>query len=194
MKPANGSDQIADEVEDAIIGYLDARRRLLEVADRYPELLAGNDNIVGTRIGEYIAMCWLRRQGRHPSKVDSPTEEGYDLTEGKTHISVKMLTQENTRGRTTRLTEPWDELLVIDLDTKVLRYRVGWLLKPAFKRARVEHPSWSEQPYVKLSMLGKKGLIGIYGKVSDYIDFVATKPHWPLTPDDGRAAQVPRQT
>jgi hypothetical protein len=171
----NMTDTVAAEVEDVVVGYLSARRRLLEVAERHPELLGGNDNIVGTRIGEYIAMCWLKRQGRNPVKVESPTEKGYDLLDGDTRISVKMLTQENIRGRTTRLTDPWDELLVIDFDTKALRYRVGRLLRIDFDRACIENPTWSRQPYVKLTMLGKKGLIGVFGHVSDPIDFQATE-------------------
>ncbi len=170
------TDSVTAEVEGAIVGYLSARKRLLEVAGRHPELLRGNDNIVGTRIGEYIAMCWLKRQGRNPLKADVPTEKGYDLVVGETRISVKMLTQENTRGRTTRLTDPWDELLVIDFDTKALRYRVGWLLRTDFDRARLENPTWSEHPYVKSTMLGNKGLVGRYGKMTGYVTFPSPGP------------------
>lgn len=169
------TDSVTADVEGAIVGYLNARRRLLIVAERHPELLRGNDNIVGTRIGEYIAMTWLRQKGRNPVKVDTPTEKGYDLLDGKTRVSVKTLTQENTRGRITRLTDPWDELLVIGFDTKALRYRVGHLHRADFDRALAKHPKWSRRPYVKLTMLGKKGLIGVYGNVSPPVNFPDTK-------------------
>ena len=170
------TNSVTADVEGAIVGYLNARRRLLIVAERHPELLRGNDNIIGTRIGEYIAMTWLRQKGRNPVKVDTLTEKGYDLLDGKTRVSVKTLTQENTRGRITRLTDPWDELLIIDFDTKALRYRVGRLLRTDFDRACIENPTWSRQPYVKSTMLGKKGLVGRYGRMTEYMSFPGLKP------------------
>ena len=170
-------DPVAAEIEDSIIGYLDARKRLLEVAERHPELLKGNDNIVGTRIGEYIAMRWLQQRGRGPAKVGNITEKGYDLLDGKTRISVKTISDENRTRRTTRLTEPWDELLVVHLETDVQRYRVGWLLRSKFDEALAEHPAWSRWPYVKLTMLGGKGLIGVYGEVSGFVDITAHEHH-----------------
>jgi hypothetical protein len=169
------TDSVTAEVEGAIVEYLNARKRLLEVAERHPELLKGNDNIVGTRIGEYIAMTWLRQRGRSPVKVDTPSQEGFDLLDGDTKVSVKLLTEENTTDRTTRLTDPWDELLVIDFSTRALRCRVGHLLRSRFDKALTDHPAWSRHPYVKRSMLGGKGLIGIYGDVTDYRPFPSAK-------------------
>ena len=153
------------EVEDAITDYLRARNRFLSVAALHPELLAGNDNVIG-RIGEYLAISYLRRQGRQTKKVESQSEKGHDLLDGSTRISVKILTNENVKGRGVRLTEPWDELLVIDFDTHSLAYRVGHLLKSQFNMARSLNPGWSALPIVKKTMLGSKGLIGKYGLVS----------------------------
>jgi hypothetical protein len=64
-----------------------------------------------------------------------------------------------------RLTDPWDELLVLEFDTQSLEYRVGHLLREQFDRAIAENTGWSRNPIVKKTMLGAKGLIGRYGSV-----------------------------
>ncbi len=153
------------KVEDAIISYLRSRNNLLSIALRYPHLLSGNDNVIG-RIGEYLAITFLKRKGRIVSKVLSKSQKGHDLLDGNTKISVKILTTENVRGRGLRLTEPWDELVLIVFDTDTLDYRVGHLTKPQFQQARRENPGWGTLPHVKTTMLGPKGLIGKYGVVS----------------------------
>ena len=155
------------EVDIAIIDYLNARNRFLSVAHQYPYLLAGNDNFIG-RIGEYLAISFLKQNSREAKKVESRSEKGYDLLDGNVRISVKILTTENVKGRGLRLTEPWDELLVIDLNLTTRGYRVGHLTRAQFKNARFMNPSWSMRPKVKKSMLGTKGLIGKYGMVSKY--------------------------
>jgi hypothetical protein len=152
------------EVERAIVDYLSARNRFLAVAAENSDLLAGNDNIVG-RIGEYLAIFFLMKKGRLPRKVKSKSEKGHDLLIGKTKVSVKLLTSENSRGLGLRLTDPWDELLLLELDTGSLKYRVGHLLRPQFEKAIAENPTWSRNPIVKKTMLGSNGLIGKYGVV-----------------------------
>jgi len=153
------------EVEVAIVDYLRARNKLLSIAARHPDLLAGNDNIIG-RIGEYLAVTHLKQRGRQAKKVRSKSQQGHDLLDGSIRISVKIITNENSAGRTMRLTEPWDELLVIDLDTISLAYRIGHLLKPQFEMACRQNPGWSRHPIVKRTMLGPGGLIGKYGTVA----------------------------
>ena len=158
------------EIDEAISQYLSVRLRFFEVAAKYPNYLAGNDNVIG-RIGEYLGMIYLESQGRKVQKVSSPTEKGHDLKEGSVRISVKILTSENVLGRGLRLTEPWDELVLIELDTKSLIYRVGTLQKIEFELAISENSGWSRNPYVKKTMLGAKGLIGRYGRISAPIAF-----------------------
>ena len=152
------------EVEAVIREYLAARNRFLSLAARRPDLLAGNDNIVG-RIGEYLAMSFLTTRGRITKKVQSRSEKGHDLLVGTTRVSVKLLSSENVKGRGARLTEPWDELLILELDTQSLEYRIGHLLKSQFETALAQHPDWVRNPIVKKTMLGPKGLIGRYGSI-----------------------------
>jgi len=155
------------QVEDAIRKYLSSRKVFFETDDRHPDLLTGNDNIVG-RIGEYLAIKYLVRQGRKPIKAASKSQKGHDLVEGKARISVKILTSENVRGRGLKLTEPWTEFILINLDTISLAYQLGHITKRQFKIALKDNPSWSATPFAKRTMLGPKGLIGRYGEVHNF--------------------------
>lgn len=152
-------------VEYAIRNYLRARNHLLRVAQEHPHLLAGNDNIIG-RIGEFIAISHLAKWGRTATKAESATQKGHDLLADGARISVKILTSENTFGRGVRLTDPWDELILIEFHTTSLEYRAGHLLRPNFEQAVLER-GWSRRPYVKRTMLGSRGLIGLYGVVEN---------------------------
>lgn len=166
------------EVELVIAEYLAARNRFLSLAARRPDLLAGNDNIVG-RIGEYLAISFLTKKGRSTTKVESRSEKGHDLLIGRIKVSVKLLTSENVKGRGMRLTDPWDELVVINLDTQSLEYHVGHLLREQFDKALTETRDWSRNPIVKKTMLGAKGLIGRYGSVENgklTLELAATEP------------------
>lgn len=151
----------------AIREYIRARQELIAIAERYPHLLDGNDNMIG-RIGEYLAIRYLQDSGRKVEKARLRTQKGFDLTDGRgNRISVKILTNENKRGRGVRQCDPWDELMLIVFDTHSLAYRVGHLSREAFDRARTETPQLSARPIIKTSMLGPKGLIGRHGSVSD---------------------------
>ena len=152
------------DVHVAIADYLAARNRFLAVAAEYPDLLAGNDNIIG-RIGEYLAIAHLSGKGRASKKAVSKSQKGHDLLVGSIQVSVKVLTSENKKGRGLRLTDPWDELLVLDFNTHSFEYRVGHLSRAQFNAALAENPGWSKNPIVKKTMLGIKGLIGRYGAV-----------------------------
>jgi hypothetical protein len=152
------------EIDNAVKSYLEARRAFFAIAQKNPDELKGNDNIVG-RIGEYLAISYLRSLSRRPKKVGSNSQKGHDLVEGMAQISVKLLTSENIKGRGLRLTEPWTELVLINLDTGSLEYKIGHISKAEFEAARLENPTWSATPIVKKTMLGPKGLIGKYGKV-----------------------------
>ena len=57
--------------------YLKARHIFLNAASKLPDL-HGNDNIVG-RIGELIAIQFLRDQGRLVEKNLSAVQKGFDL-------------------------------------------------------------------------------------------------------------------
>jgi hypothetical protein len=152
------------DAEAVIAEYMAARSRFLAFAALHPEQLAGNDNIVG-RIGEYLAICFLEKKGRSAQKVRSKSEKGHDLLVGPSRVSVKLLTSENANGRAMRLTDPWDELLLLEFDTASGEYQIGHLLRVQFDRAISENPGWSTNPIVKKTMLGKKGLIGRYGSI-----------------------------
>lgn len=93
--------------------YLKARREFLDISNQQNELF-GNDNIVG-RIGEFIAIQFLRNYSRVPIKNLNKTQKGYDLLCNNKKISVKTITCENLTKRTTRIKDPWDELVLIEL-------------------------------------------------------------------------------
>lgn len=154
-----------DEIAQAIKEYLQARRRLFEVAEKYPDEMRGNDNIIG-RIGEYLALQFLRAKGRFPTKTESLSQKGFDLEDGNIRISVKILTTENIKGRGVRLKDPWDELLLIHLKTSDLSGKVGFITRERFLEA-VAKGGRSATPVVTLSMLGPKGLFSKYGEVAE---------------------------
>lgn len=154
------------EIDHAITDYIKARKRIIQLGERYPDHIGGNDNIIG-RIGEYYAIRFLERKGHSPAKGPNTSNKGYDLIDTKTKIrtQVKVITTENRAGRTVRVREPWDQLLLITLDENYGVDRIGLLTKGQFKQARKECPGWVAEPFVKLTMLGPKGLIGKYGTV-----------------------------
>ena len=66
-----------DEIADAIKNYLLVRRQLFEVAEKYADEMRGNDNIIG-RIGEYLALQFLRAKGRFTTKTKSLSQAVFD--------------------------------------------------------------------------------------------------------------------
>lgn len=151
-------------IQTAIENYLQARHALLEMGRQYPGRIGGNDNIIG-RIGEFIALRFLEKLGQHPVKVNGASNPGYDLVEGDIQTQVKVITDENQKGRNVRLTEPWNQFVLIELGQHYSPVRIGVLTRKQQNEALAENPSWSKTPIVKLTMLGPKGLIGKYGRV-----------------------------
>lgn len=144
--------------------YLKARQTFLEIANE-DDILSGNDNIIG-RIGEFIAFQFLEEMNRKPEMNINPVEKGYDILCDKViKVSVKMITSENKAGQTTKLCEPWDELLVVTLNDNNRVDKIGHLTKVQFQEARNNNSRWSETPYTRKTMLNEKGMIGMYGKV-----------------------------
>lgn len=134
--------------------YLHARKEFKRLTDKTPEL-CGNDNLVG-RIGEFIAIQFLERQLERKSVLRNShsNEAGYDIIADGKKVSVKTITNENERGIGTKVTNPWDELLIIEFDeTKVKK--IGYITKEMLKKAH--HTTLN--PRVRRSMLNKKGLI-----------------------------------
>ncbi|MCB0724363.1 MAG: hypothetical protein KDC73_06635 [Ignavibacteriae bacterium] len=141
--------------------YLKARREFLDISNQQNELF-GNDNIVG-RIGEFIAIQFLRNYSRVPIKNLNKTQKGYDLLCNNKKISVKTITCENLTKRTTRIKDPWDELVLIELKEGKIE-KIGYIVKGRFQKA-IRDEFIRSEPYTKLSMLNPGGLIGRYGKV-----------------------------
>ena len=152
------------EIQAAIDSYLRARAALLELGRKYPHRFSGNDNIIG-RFGEFVALQFLERLGQKPEKVISSSNPGFDLIEGSLRTQVKVITVENQKGRTVRLKEPWDQLLLIQLGPDYDPIRVGLLTKSQFTQAKMDGHLRSSTPFVALRMLGPKGLISKYGRV-----------------------------
>lgn len=152
------------DIQKAIEKYLQARKLILELGETYPDRIGGNDNIIG-RIGEFIALRFLEAEGQRPTKVDGGSNRGYDLIEGTTKTQVKVITTENQNGRTVRLKKPWNQFVLIELGEHYKPVRIGLISESQHEVALSENPKWSRNPFVKLTMMGDKGLIGKYGKV-----------------------------
>lgn len=147
--------------------YFNARKSFLELAQKPGyEILDGNDNIVGSRIGEFIAAEFiLDIPGRKWVKKMASNNRGYDLVDDEGNkISVKIITAENKKGNMVRIQHPWDELIFIELDEDYKTKRIGYLTKKQFKRAKDDN-FIRNNPRMRRGMLNSRGLIGHYGKV-----------------------------
>ena len=153
-----------EQIQAAIDRYLQSRHELLLLGKTYPARIGGNDNIIG-RIGEFIALRFLESLGQRPLKVEGSSNPGYDLIEGTVQTQVKVITEENQKGRNVRLTEPWTQLVLVELGVHYKPTRIGLLTKSQLHQSCHDNSRWSVTPYVKRSMLGSKGLIGRYGRV-----------------------------
>jgi hypothetical protein len=156
------------QIQKAIKSYLRARRTVLHLGDEHPELIGGNDNIIG-RIGEYIAIRFLaRRYRQHPRRVDGNANPGFDLIDrGRRRTQVKVITPENQNGRTVRLRQPWDQFVLIVLDENYRPHNIGRITAREHRKARRDNPRWSETPVASVTMLNPRGLIRRYGEVSN---------------------------
>ena len=152
------------QIQVAIDRYLQARHELLLLGKSHPHRIGGNDNIIG-RIGEFIALRFLESLGQKPMKMEGSSNQGYDFIDGDVQTQVKVITEENKKGRNVRLVEPWTQLVVVELGEGYKPHRIGLLDNSQFQRACSENSIWCATPYVKRSMLGSKGLIGKYGRV-----------------------------
>ncbi len=141
--------------------YLKARIELIELSKKEP-LISGNDNIIGSRIGEFLAIELYKLKNINTIKEVSSTNPGFDLTyingNEKRKISVKLITGENEYGRTTRLKKDWDDFILIELNSKYRIIKIGLLAFEKFKIAK-EMFCYSETPIVKRTMLNKNGMI-----------------------------------
>ena len=158
-----------ERIRKVIHKYLHARRRLFELEEEYPNELSGNDNIIG-RIGEYIAIRYLESKKRTAIKNINKSQKGYDLLDTNgCRISVKIITAENKMGRTTRLKQPWDEVILIVLDDEYKISKIGLLQKSEFLKSLNDNKNRSNNPYLFRHSLGEKGLFSIYGVVDKNI-------------------------
>ncbi len=109
----------------------------------------------------------MHDQNRNPIRPESKTEKGYDfLCDNRTtKISVKTITHENKAGSTTKLNEPWDELILITINEKIQVERFGILTKKQFKIALEKKHLKSEMPYARRTMVGPNGLITLFGTI-----------------------------
>ena len=156
--------KLKQEIDTVINQYIKARIKFYQMQETHPNYLKGNDNVIGV-IGEYYAMLYLEFQGRNPVKVENRNQKGYDLYCEKKKISVKVITAENKGQKTGKIKDEWDELVLIILNENYKPKKIGCLMRKDYKKARIDNPKLSKEPYAKASMLGKKGVIGIYGKV-----------------------------
>lgn len=152
------------KIQATINRYLKARHRLIVFSKNFPERIGGNDNIIG-RIGEFIALRFLERRGQSPRKHKSSSNKGYDLYEGRRRTQVKVITEENRTGRTTRLPEHWHQFVLIELGPSYKCIRIGMLTSAQHKKARAEDTRLAARPFVTRSILRKNGLIARHGDI-----------------------------
>ena len=153
--------------------YLSARQQFLSaIREDHPEL-GGNDNIVG-RIGEFVALQFLRRSNREVSKCKNATNKGFDIecSNGR-QISVKTITAESKTGRTTKLKQPWHELIMIYIGDNYEVEKIGHIHIEDFKIA-VREKIISEDPVANRRFF-ENGLFSRFGtiysgeQVKDYL-------------------------
>lgn len=144
--------------------YLAARHKFLLATDN-EELFHGNDNIVG-RIGEFIAMNFLKRHGRPVSKATSKVQKGFDLkVDQDVEVSVKVITAENNLGRTTRVKKPWTELILITLNAHYQVDRIGHITASEMAYAVSQGFLKNEEPYASRNMVRDGGLFERFGRL-----------------------------
>ncbi|MFA4844975.1 MAG: hypothetical protein WC654_00235 [Patescibacteria group bacterium] len=145
--------------------YLLARQKFRKATDQDP-LLSGNDNIVG-RIGEFIAVQFLKEElGRKKIvKNPNPVQKGYDIVADRKKVSVKTITAENATGRTTSIKEPWDELILVELNDESRVSRIGYVKFVDFKKWSKYRKDW--YPVASRTMFNEDGLIGEQGDICE---------------------------
>lgn len=163
-----------DDLKQLAVNYLYSRHIFISESSKFEEL-TGNDNLVG-RIGELIALEFLHRNARSATKNKNLVEKGYDLlTHDNQKISVKLITAENKKGRSTRLKKPWTEIIFISLNSNYKVDRLGHITEKEFEKALSENFIKNKEPYTDRKLLLDNGLFDKYGKlykdndVSDYL-------------------------
>jgi hypothetical protein len=163
-----------DDLKKLAVNYLNARHIFISESSKFEEL-KGNDNLIG-RIGELIALEFLHRQGRSATKNINLVEKGYDiLTSDNQMISVKLITAENKKGRTTRIKKPWTEIILITLNSNYKVDRIGHITENDFNKAINEKFINDIEPYADRRLLMDNGLFEMYGNVekgNDVIDYL----------------------
>jgi len=111
------------ERKNVSLAYLKARKIFREYADQDPGLQF-NEKILG-RIGEAIAHSFLEHLGRKPIVNINQTNPGYDITcqDNGEQVSVKMITNENKSGSTSKIRKSFNIFMGIELsqDFKIKR-------------------------------------------------------------------------
>lgn len=96
----------------------------------------------------------MRDQGRLVEKNASAVQKGFDLlTSDKKMISVKTITAENKNGRTTKIKDPWDELILITLNEKYEVDKIGYIKKSELQKVFKQDGITSLEPYATRKLL-----------------------------------------
>ncbi|MBZ4042668.1 hypothetical protein [Flavobacterium hibisci] len=144
--------------------YLSARREFLSaIREDHPEL-GGNDNIVG-RIGEFVALQFLENSNRRVQKCKSATNKGFDIvcSNGR-QISVKTITAESKTGRSTKLKQPWQELIIIYIGKNYEVETIGHIHVEDYDIA-ISKKAAKEDQVTDKRLLLEGGLFSEYGKL-----------------------------
>lgn len=144
--------------------YLLARQKFLSAIRRDHPELGGNDNIVG-RIGEFIALQFLINNNRNVRKCESASNKGYDIicSAGR-QISVKTITAESKTGRSTKLKQPWHELIMIYIGENYEVEKIGHINIEEYTVALSQNIVKESQVADK-KLLSEGGLFSKFGKL-----------------------------
>jgi len=129
-----------------------------------PGRIGGNDKIIG-RIGEFIGLRFLEALGQEPVMMTGSSNPGFDLIEGDRRTQIKVITHENKRGRSVRLTPGWTQFVLMELGEHYTPERIGLLTSTQQEKALADNFAKTATPVVSLTMLGPKVLISRYGRV-----------------------------
>lgn len=141
-----------------------ARQKFLTDTKDYEQMM-GNDNIIG-RIGEFVALDFLTRQGRKVNKNKNRVEKGFNLLcKDSDKISVKLITAENKYGRTTRLKDTRTEFILITLDEGYKVERIGHMRKDELLRAVEAKFLRNAEPLADRKMTNDGGLFERFGRL-----------------------------
>lgn len=155
------------KIKEKIRKYLIARKEFLDFANKNDDLI-GNDNIIG-RIGEYIAINFYKEKGLKPIRAKTSNNPTFDLIVNRKYVSVKIITSENKKGKTTEISDKknnsWDEVLIILLNEEYKVYKIGLLKRKIFEEEKKKGNYKNKRFIADRKLFDPNGIFEQFGEV-----------------------------